>query len=272
MKYWNDGICMSRMNSKHPDKRCTRSVYKNSDFCRYHKRYGKYLNSVVSKKKTILKRLTKVLSKKPKKIKEAYIKFYKMLNSKYIHNLFYIYDSWDGISAEYIIKLDGDYWDINMLIKIITQQLNSCDMGNPFPKYPHNPFNRKPFTVKGLKHLNSRLTDDISRDLIIDIFLSYKGMRALYKDNLDTFNYESTRRIREYLSVFLRFKRINYKDSQDNYVGYWTKKNTPLSMFEQLYEEYEKICPRIYIGNIFTENPTIINMRKLMDAQPKEYF
>lgn len=277
MSYWNNNQCMSRKNLNHPNERCIRNVVKGSDFCKYHKRDTKnrkgdkkYFEPLV---KTKIKQIEKFIKIKKKcsisDLKNEYQKFYNKLNSDYVHNLLYIHDNWNEISIDNIVMIDNQYWNIDIILKVINQQLNSCDMSNSCPKFPYNPFNRQLFSVADIKELK-KYKKHISKYPAANTFCNDKKIKRIHNTSLTFSKYSVAVTIRESLSAKLRFKIINNKDSQGNYIGYWVPKKTKLTTFEMLYNEYIRTPPIINIGGQFYNNPTIENLKNLMNQQPHE--
>lgn len=168
-----------------------------------------------------------------------------------------MYDSWNEINFSNQILISDEYWNIDILINVITQQLNNSTMENPYPTYPNNPFNRIPFTPKSLLKIKQRII--ISQKQIhitLKLFLSQSEHllddmynMALCSDDL----FSST--ILALLNKNLRFMIINSKNSQDSYIGLWVHKVYPLTNFETLYAHLKNIPYQIMHHGYVINNP-----------------
>ena len=142
----NDGQCMSFvLNKNDKSKRRCEKRCKNSDFCFVHLKKKQYyeillenVNDNINNKNDNIDMFTNIEDK---------ISF---LNNNYSHTLMQLCDSWNDVNISDWIIVDDEYWDINILVNVITYQLNNSTMENPYPTFPNNPFNRKLFTVESL--------------------------------------------------------------------------------------------------------------------------
>jgi hypothetical protein len=78
-------------------------------------------------------------------------------------------------------------------------------------------------------------------------------------------------------SEWLRFKIINYKDSQNCYQGVWVYKYTELSDFEILFNElnnmpYQQIAVNYHGEYIVTENMQRIVVQHILETFPIEQW
>ena len=169
----------------------------------------------------------------------------KCVNEEYLENLLGTVDGWHNVPIMYWINIDNRMWDIRILIKLITSQLNQSESENPYPKYPENPFNRIKFSVIDLKKIKQRLSIlkrcgcDETNNYLIDRFLSIncKKLQSLYTM---TDRYNVSQFIIKSLLSYMRYKIINNKNSQGGYNGCWVKKDEPISEFEMYHDIIKK--------------------------------
>ena len=166
------------------------------------------------------------------------------LDDNYLHHLMYLKDSWSEVNHK--IKLDSNglecWWDIELLLMHFAEQLNSSNMGLPTPTWPSNPFNNVHFTKIQISYLYRRIKK-------LKLQVNYM-VQELFNYLMTKLRYVKISKFRgcfiTYVSHKYRYKMINSKDSQQNYLGYWVKKDTPYSLFEQRYREYTQMPPAEY--------------------------
>lgn len=246
-----DDFCMSWLNSNNKDIRCTRKVCKESDFCQYHKRYSKYMPNIIKNKNIN----------------------YQELDDKFPETLLGIYESWKDISEIYWIELNKKWWDIRILLNMFANQLISSEMENPKPMYPHDPFTRRNFTPIELEKIKNKC-----KELKLNIYI---GLAKFLESNInDIFIQEygtsskMSNFINDNLSKYLRYKIVNFKNSQNCYIGFWVNKCVPLSSFEKMYKLYNSLPFQIYVmhihGPIITDNINKINIKNIIESLEEE--
>lgn len=237
--------CCSWLNICNKDKRCNRITCKDSDFCKYHIRSKIYMSDNL----------------KPKRIELP------------IENLLGIYDSWDEVPKEYHIQIDDKMWDLRIMANIFANQINSCEMEGPKPLYPHNPFNRKNFSVNGLM-LFKLQCEKVGLYIYIGLHIFLDSIHNIQCDQEYMTSKNMSQQIANILSKTLRFQIKNYRNSQDCYTGLWVKKRTSKSKFETIYSEYNNEPFQIYDSymGIIMDNPKKILMRMVMNSHPVEPF
>lgn len=148
----------------------------------------------------------------------------------YLYTNNYEAESWCDIKDTDMIKLTGNYcFGLDYILEFITNRLNSSNMNNPQPAYPVNPFTNLILSKKDLKKIKKLvLLTQTKVTLVVKVFLEDE---TFWHDPSDKFDHYKM--VDKFEKHNLRFKRINSKDSQDNYNGYWTHKNTPTSIFEK---------------------------------------
>jgi len=174
------------------------------------------------------------------------------LDEKFKHHLMFIKDSWTEVKHK--IRLDSNgqecWWDLELLLKHFAEQLNISCMANPSPQWPSNPFNRHPFDKSQLLLLGKQIKElKIPVNYMVKELFNYLQTKFRYLP-IDKF----TATFIGYVSSNYRYRHVNYKDSQSNYVGYWIKKTEPLTLFEERYNELKLIPP----GEYDEENDRII--------------
>lgn len=238
---WNDGTCMGSV--KNNDKCCRATTNTSNDFCKYHEHKHKYntkhINSLKINDDVIVQLCEKykefiIINSIIKKFAKEQRNTIMILNKKHMKGLLNIYDNWDDIPIMYWIYINKCWWDIRILINIFTAGINQSDMESPYPVYPMDPYTRKliqPNELKKLKKHCDLLKIELNNALNIFLTFSVKILTKFY----DTPQTERVYMIVDMLSKRLRYKLINYKNSQDCYCGYWVFKKEKKSTFEQLY-------------------------------------
>jgi len=253
-------LCMSWLNAKNKSIQCNRQKLINSDFCRYHKKTAIYFPN-----KANIDIVNKPI------VHDISVE---TLDNSFSETLFGMYDSWGEIPKQYWIKLNNRWWDIRILANIFSEQLCTSEMQKPKPSYPHDPFNRKNFTPDDLT-----VFKDMCSSLDMTVYIGLKHF--LLSDYFDMYlqEYGSSHTVSsmiiDRLEMYLRYKLINNKNSQDSYIGLWVPKEEPLSNFESLYIKYDNIPMQIisynyYYGQLLVDNPARKNMKTFIDALPQE--
>lgn len=224
--------CMAHKSNLEPSIRCPRET-SDGDFCRYHKRYKKYM-------------------KEFQKIKEE------ILECDDTETLMGYYDSWKEVPEIYRIKLTK-WWDIRILTEIIANQLCTNDMSNPKPNYPFDPFTRINFTPEELEIIKKKIKD-IKLPIYVGLveFLNC-DFKKLY--SIQNTEYNTMIKIITILEKKLRYRTINYKNSQDCFTGIWVSKKDKLSEFEKLLSVYHS-TPEHAIAHINGEIMVMYNPKK----------
>jgi hypothetical protein len=172
--------------------------------------------------------------------------------------------------------MDNMWWDLRTLIKVFTGQLNRSDMGQSYPMYPENPFTRVKIIPNELFSLKERIdainniNNSITLNVAMNVFftLTKRQMTYIFKQK----QYGSVLYLIDILGNDLRYKLINYKDSQGNYCGYWVDKKKPLSKFEECYNKYIKM---FYIVNgmfIPIDTPRFRKLENELSSMPVEEY
>jgi len=179
------------------------------------------------------------------------------LNMNHEYSLMGLHDSWSKINHIYRIELCGNWWYIFDIISHITCQLNNSLMENPYPNFPSNPFNRKIFTYNDIIKLKKRI-----KLIGIKINIALKYFFDINKSKFIEISEESRNHHNGYskllLNIFnenMRYKLINYQDSQNCFVGYWTNSNENISSFEFLYNKWSSCHLQIIVNNRIQDNP-----------------
>jgi hypothetical protein len=221
--------CMSHKNNLESNIRCLREVSE-GDFCRYHKRYKKYM----------------------KQIKEE------ILDEEDTETLMGYYDSWKEVPEVYRIKLNK-WWDIRILVEIIANQLCTNDMSNPKPNFPFDPFTRINFTPEELDKIKNKIRE-IKLPIYVGLieFLNC-DFKKLY--SVKNTEYNTMIKIITILEKKLRYRTVNLKNSQDCFTGIWVSKKDKLSEFEKLLSVYHS-TPEHAIANINGEIVVMYNPKK----------
>ena len=260
-----------------------------------------------------------------------YKKLYKELSYEYLNKNFKHYlitgeDSWEDIDKKYWFKVplsvpadfsleeynihkpcldclnqyscsecihQTAWWDIRTLLVHITQCLNSSNMGNSYPQFPNDPFNRMPIPYQVLSMIFHRsrelqlhlhcstlaflYTVDGKKDQLLLEECRTKNLFSINK--LSSTNKGNNRKNRKYLdtdelnvilTTWLRFRNINSQDSQGNFIGIWEPKYSSLNQFERSYRQYCQHPPYIFEFGQEIANPRRKLLESMLHQLPRE--
>lgn len=231
-------------------QRCKRKSIKDHELCKQH---------LSINKKEVIKEI-------PLSINDEY------LDSKFKHNLLSIYDTWKDVPINMRILFNGEWWPINLLINMFTEQLNCTKLENPYPRFPSNPFTREVYPIDQLlqmKEMISKLNYKINIVLKHFLNLPLNIMTKIYNEYCIT---ENSFLLRDELNHKFRFKMINSRDSQNCCIGYWSYKNDPITQFEKLLHEYYRTPLQIISAFGIFENPLIDLINYKMNNYPEEFI
>jgi len=179
------------------------------------------------------------------------------LDRMFRHNLMNIYNSWSEIDVSEYIELDNEMWPLSIIINTITQQLNNSNMENPYLIYPNNPFTRTPFTPNALIRIAQKIRFlNIPVNVALKLLLeqSEKSIAKYYNESLNYLDRHSIL-LMSLIYQHLRFMTVNYKNSQNNYTGFWVRKNKKLTKFEKLYISFNEVPYQIFNRGTIISNP-----------------
>jgi hypothetical protein len=269
----DDGICMS--NLKYKTNRCKNRHLLNNDFCFKHVKNYKHNDDAIQK---IIKTIDK------NEIEDEYLDMIleefeitqretiKYFDENYNHGLLGLNDSWNEIPMMYWYKLDNCWWDIRTLIRTISSQLNQSELEKPFPIFPENPFNRNKIgldDITNIKHKIKKL--NLEPNIALKHFLSFTT-KFLIKIREEENQYNAAVKIIKKLEKNLRYKMINYKDSQGRYCGYWVESDTKKSEFENCYEVLKDAAVFIDGMWLFIDSPLYRKNLKKINKLEEEYY
>lgn len=285
---WNNGYCMAHLNNNNSIL-CKLRTKNNFDFCHKHLTKSNYdenlLNNIRQRDSenyiVDIDKLCKEINDniyitKMTQVIDNFINKNKYLDTNYQYNLLNLYESWNEISLERQIKLDDDWWDIDIVINHMTQQLNNSNMENPYPIYPNNPFNRKPFTVESLKILKQRIKlSNTQINISLKFLLNQKinQLKLYYKEACNN-NDRYSEKILDLFNKNLRYRIVNNKNSQGIYNGFWTRKIEELSLFEQLYTRWKTTPYQTFVRrtNRIIDNPYKDYLEELLEKYKNEDY
>lgn len=280
MNEWDNGgnsQCMAI--TKTTKVRCSLKVVKDTDFCHRHintKEYDPTLLHNIRKIDPLYIQFHKVENDKGiiSKVTDLLNERNKMLDSKYIYTLMNMYSSWAEIPLANQIFLNDEMWAIDILVTHFTNQLNNCNMENPYPIYPNNPFTRAPFEIQDLIKLKNRLSYlNISINIALKLFLNLSKniLTQCYNEAIYDQDCYSNKLANLLINNF-RFRILNNKNSQGSYIGIWVPKTSRLSKFELLYDDF-KNCPyQIIRRNYILPNQTKQHLQNLMESSASESY
>lgn len=281
MANWSDKRCMSSLKGK--SERCKKKQLRGDDFCKTHSIERIYNKEFLNEKTKIhcgTDALDKYLNIVTDEFSHCIENQVKYLDEQFIHGLIGLNESWVEIPFIYWCKFGDTWWDIRTLMRTLAMQLNQSELEKPFPIFPENPFTRKKFSVSELYCLRDHILSlkqsvdptELNVHISLTKFLSLpeKFLNSIRNDK-SQYNV-STKIIRKF-STTMRYKMINYKDSQGRYCGYWVKKTVQLSPFEKCYNEI--ITATVMFNNIYVLFDTPM-YRKIINTinrlTPEEYI
>jgi hypothetical protein len=259
----NNGYCEKFVTDKIGYTRQCKLKAKHGDLCRIHHKIklkqNKENTMMIKNNKVKVKKIKKkdsakntILARESKEIID-----YNYLDRVFHHNLMNLYGSWKEIDQKEYIELSKEFWPIEIIINTLTHQINNSNMENPYSIFPNNPFTRKLFTPGDLIHLR-----DVIKELKISINISLKllleqpkrSIVYIYKEASGYLDRHSIL-LMSLLQQYLRFMTINYKNSQNNYLGFWVQKDMKFTPFEELYNDFKQVPYQIFNGGNILANP-----------------
>lgn len=236
--------CITIITDRTGETRQCKLKIKSNNLCRIHlnkKEKDKKKDKDIEKKETV----------EPQKFDTIY------LDRIFPHNLMNLYNSWSEIDQKEYIELAEETWPITILVNTITHQINNSNMENPYPIYPHNPFTRRPFTPKELLTLKQKIKSlnmpiNISLKLLLE--QPEKSINYIYKETLGYLDRHSIL-LMSLFQQYLRFMIINYKNSQNNHIGFWVNKTQKLTHFEEMYNSFKEVPYQIFNRGQIINNP-----------------
>jgi hypothetical protein len=269
--------CMSWMNVNNKNKRCTREKFKETDFCKYHKRSSIYMESLkpvkeqaLVKQKLIIQPAKNIVNaNKLVKSSDGEID-YMELDKISSETLLGIYTSWQEIPKIYWLQLNNRWWDIRILADLISNQLCTSEMETPKPTYPHDPFDRRNFTYTEILKIKQKCIDLKMRIYIGMRVLLNNISRVILSDEYGT-SQETMMSIIKVLQTSLRYKLMNSKNSQECYTGIWVQQYEPKSYFEKMHIQYDSLpiqniaFDMYYNEMVIIDNPARILAQKMLD-------
>ncbi len=275
---WYDDKCMSTITKNNTIRRCLRKAKDNSDFCGYHQRSKKYhppllktvkqhdINRNYIKDNVNLRALNLEIKKFVnqviiddiiQRLKDSVTAKNKLLDQNYDHYLMDMYSSWDEVPLPYQIKLDNKWYHLELVIYHITSQLNHSDMENPYPIYPTDPFTRNSLSCDNILKLKERiklLRIDINIALNTLLDINPTTLQRCYIESLENDDRFSQLLYSE-LTRSLRYRLINFRNSQNNFTGYWVPIKEDKSKFENLYDAWKNTPYQIIHPNTYEIMP-----------------
>lgn len=217
-------ICNHKIIDKHGSRRPCKNKPKNNNlFCHVH---NKTTNNLITTK---------------------------YLDDNFLYTLMDMYESWADVNVNDIIFIENEYWHIEIITNHITNQLNNSNMENPYPMYPSCPFNRKLFAPASLMTIKNKLkTNKTPINITLKLLLNQpiNILETIYNNVSNNFS----QNILDLFNNNFRYMLTSSKNSQDIYTGLWTKKNTPLSPFEKIYNELKNMPYQIIINGFIRTN------------------
>lgn len=199
------------------------------------------------------------------------------LDANYGHYLISGEESWREIPRRFWFKLQNQngvdsWWDIRQLLLQITQCLNSSNMGNSYPQFPHDPFTRYPIPYDQLDQLYLRAHElQLSVHCSTLVFLYWlHGKKIRKKDNRWKKTILNTKQLNMILCTWLRFRNINSQDSQGNFIGIWEPKRQEIDVFERNYHQYCQQPPFMFEFGTEIINPRRKILEDFLRRLPKE--
>lgn len=281
MENWSDKRCMSSLKGK--TDRCKNRQMHGDDFCNTHSIERIYNKELLNEKTNLYNRtdaLDKYLNLITNEFDNCIKNHVKYLDEQFIHGLIGLNDSWNEIPIIFWCKFGNTWWDIRTLIRTLAMQLNQSELEKPLPIFPENPFTRQKFSVSELYCLRDHIQslnqfvdpNELNVHISLTKFLSLPE-KFLNSIRNDKSQYNVSTKIIHKFSTTMRYKMINYKDSQGRYCGYWVKKSVQLSPFEKCYNEI--ITATVMSNNIYVFFNTPIYRKIISNINrltPEEYI
>ena len=248
--------CISNVIDRNGVSRKCKNKVKNNNLCHIH--LNKF-NACIINKKNINDDIKNIIEERIiKNIVSTIKKQNDLLDTKYEYTLMNLYDSWNDVNfSNKIIMDNGEYWSVDIIINVISYQLNNSAMENPYPTYPNNPFNRKPFTPESLISLRNRLKQlQTPTNIALQLLLSQKNnyIKSIYNEVVRSDDRFSHKLLLLFEKHF-RFMIVNNKNSQNIYTGLWVNKKYPTTDFEKIYNIFKKIPYQILHFDRIIDNP-----------------
>jgi hypothetical protein len=239
--------------------RCKNKPIHNKDFCKCHSNEHVYDTKIMKqyRKEQNQSEIDKLSDKYLDLVMEKFcvklVNNIRELDKNYSHCLFGIYNSWKEIPFIYWIFIDNMWWDIQMLNKTFSSQLNQTELEKPYPTYLENPFTRNKISISDIKKIRDfndalKTHTNIKINIALDTF-THMSNKILNDIKNTKQQYELSGKIIKQFSKVLRFRMINYRDSQNRYCGYWVNKKEQLSKFEKCYDEI--VTATLFVDNFF---------------------
>jgi len=189
--------------------------------------------------------------------------FYGYLDRVYGDYLINGEDTWRDYPRAEICLFDGSCYNIHFLLNHITHSLNSCYMEKPCPKFPRSPYNRVEFTYNELMKVKNLC-------YIYRIKLHPPAHLFFMALNENTYDYlKNGDNLLDFMMTNLRYMMINMTDSQNNFMGYWVKKNKKKTEFERVYNKFIIIPPYITSDGLLIRNNLWEKTRKKLLSMEK---
>lgn len=201
----------------------------------------------------------------PLVVENPKVSFCKMLDDKYLHNLFGLDDSF--LDVEHIVKFDEEYYNVITLCNYLKEQLNTSLMECPYPQYPSNPFTKKPYSINAIQELYEYvLKESMNIDVVLLLFfkLSTNSLKKIYDYACDE-NTKCQSKLTKYFGETLRYQLIPVKNSQNLFTGQWCSKKTETTAFEDLLSYYKQLSPYSINIDTIVENRNKIIIGKILD-------
>lgn len=264
------------------DERCKKKPTKGNDFCQSHIKKHHYCDESIQNIRKEIKddkyenEYIDLIFDNFDKCRKNAIKY---LDENYQHCLLGLSDSWNDVPFMYWYKCDNMWWDIRSLIKIFAQQLNQSELEKPFPIFIENPFTRKRISLDDIHKLRDYFSGlpktsgdncNMRINKALNKFINFTNAQ-LNVISLHTTQYTQSNEINRLFCKSLRYKMINYKDSQGRYCGYWVNINTPPTEFEMCYNEITT-ATLLFNDAFVIDTPIYRHIVKLLNSIPKEEY
>lgn len=173
--------------------------------------------------------------------------------------------SWSEVPDWRKIRLGTYCFDILFIVKHITNQLNNCKNGNPYPMFPSNPFTFSAFSSQDLTDLRRRLTTNLI------------GVCAALAKFLSDQKYWRTgpKWMENMVDIFeqtMDFNRIfaGMTGDEIHINGYWVKKGELYHVKNQSNQETQQLMT--WIDRMDANAFKSFKLKKNMAVIPDEYY
>lgn len=276
MSDWNDGKCMATKKQS-SDRCCGKTI--TQDFCKHHCEKHEYDAKVLETKFEQYGNDEDILNECIKsyigEFDKRYCEKIKQLDEDYSHGLMGMSSSWSEVPMMYRIYISKTWWDIRTLLNTIAFQLNQSEYEKPYPMFPENPYTRTKISISDIVSIKKRIKKlckygiHVDVNVAVKIFVNQRKKNLRYLRKIEDPYIVAITIIDEFADT-LRYKIINYTNSQGCYCGYWVKKDEKKTQFEQNFSIFKSMY--FTMDNIIMPNRDTLKALNYIRTAKKDDF